>query len=155
RRQARPRASPGAGADRPDDLSPPPGPPLRPAGRHPAPGWRSRGCATRAGRGPGPPAGEPRLPPAGALARPRLAAVMRIAMMHRRLSGGGTEADLRRMASGLAARGHEVHVFCARPDASAPGVHLRRVPVLAGGRLARLLSFALVAPRMVGREGWD
>ncbi|HSV08704.1 MAG TPA: glycosyltransferase family 4 protein [Candidatus Binatus sp.] len=80
---------------------------------------------------------------------------MRIAMMHRRLSGGGTEADLRRMATGLATRGHEVHVFCARPDAPAPGVHVRRVPVLPAGRLARLVSFALFAPRMVGRERWD
>ena len=36
---------------------------------------------------------------------------MRIAFMHRRLTGGGTEADLARMAGGLAARGHEMHVF--------------------------------------------
>ena len=81
---------------------------------------------------------------------------MRIAFMHRQLAGGGTEADLCRMASGLAARGHEVHVFCARANAEPlPGVTVRRVPVLRTGRLARLLSFAAAAPRAVARERWD
>jgi UDP-glucose:(heptosyl)LPS alpha-1,3-glucosyltransferase len=80
---------------------------------------------------------------------------MRLAFMHRRLAGGGTEADLARMASGLAARGHEVHVFCARQDASIPGVATHRVPVVRAGRVARLLSFAFAAPRAVARERWD
>jgi len=80
---------------------------------------------------------------------------MRVAFMHRRLAGGGTESDLRRMAVGLAARGHEVHVFCARADADLPGVAVRRVPIMRAGRLARLLSFALLAPRAVHRERWD
>jgi UDP-glucose:(heptosyl)LPS alpha-1,3-glucosyltransferase len=80
---------------------------------------------------------------------------MRIAFMHRSLTGGGTEADLRRMASGLAARGHEVHVFAAGRGAPPTGVVLRRVPTLRAGRWARLASFALVAPRLVARERWD
>jgi UDP-glucose:(heptosyl)LPS alpha-1,3-glucosyltransferase len=80
---------------------------------------------------------------------------MRVAFMHRRLAGGGTEGDLRRTAAGLAARGHDVHVFCARVDAAPPGVTVRRVPVLRAGRVARLLSFALAAPRAVARERWD
>jgi UDP-glucose:(heptosyl)LPS alpha-1,3-glucosyltransferase len=80
---------------------------------------------------------------------------MRIALMHRRLAGGGTEADLRRMAGGLAARGHDVHVFCARADAAPPGVTVRRVPIVRAGRLARLVSFAVLAPRLVARERWD
>jgi len=81
---------------------------------------------------------------------------MRIAFMHRQLAGGGTEADLCRMASGLGARGHEVHVFCARANAETlPGVTVHRVPVLRTGRLARLLSFAAAAPRAVARERWD
>jgi len=75
--------------------------------------------------------------------------------MHRRLAGGGTEADLRRMAAGLAARGHQVHVFAARADRAPPGVTLRRVPVVRAGRLVRLLSFAALAPRLVARERWD
>jgi len=80
---------------------------------------------------------------------------MRLAFMHRRLTGGGTEADLARMASGLAARGHEVHVFCARQDASIPGVVTHKVAVVRAGRVARLLSFAFAAPRAVARERWD
>lgn len=80
---------------------------------------------------------------------------MRIAFMHRRLSGGGTESDLRRMATGLAARGHELTVFCARADAIVPGVAVRRVPVARAGRVARLLSFALLAPRLAARVRFD
>ena len=80
---------------------------------------------------------------------------MRVALMHRRLAGGGTETDLRRLAAGLAARRHDVHVFCARPGPVLPGVTLRRVPVVRAGRLARLVSFAFAAPRLVARERWD
>ena len=63
--------------------------------------------------------------------------------MHRQLTGGGTEADLRRMAGGLAARGHDVHVFCARAARGAAG--RRRCAacrIVRGGRLVRLVSFA-------------
>jgi UDP-glucose:(heptosyl)LPS alpha-1,3-glucosyltransferase len=80
---------------------------------------------------------------------------MRIAFMHRRLWGGGTEADLCRLAGTLACRGHTVDVFCAAGTAAVPGVTIRRVPTLPGGRVARLLSFALLAPRVVARERWD
>ncbi|TMA39191.1 MAG: glycosyltransferase family 4 protein [Deltaproteobacteria bacterium] len=80
---------------------------------------------------------------------------MRVALMHRRIAGGGTETDLRRLAAGLTTRRHDVHVFCARPGPVPPGVTLRRVPVVRGGRLARLVSFAFAAPRLVARERWD
>src|SRR5262249_31035211 len=80
---------------------------------------------------------------------------MRIAFMHRSLSGGGTEADLRRMATGLAARGHSLHVFAASADAPPPGVVAHRVPIARAGRWARLVSFALVAPRLVAGGRWD
>jgi UDP-glucose:(heptosyl)LPS alpha-1,3-glucosyltransferase len=80
---------------------------------------------------------------------------MRIAFMHRRLSGGGTEADLRRMASGLAARGHALHLFVASGDAPPPGVTVQRVGVVRAGRSARVLSFAVLAPRLVGRSPFD
>jgi UDP-glucose:(heptosyl)LPS alpha-1,3-glucosyltransferase len=80
---------------------------------------------------------------------------MQIAFMHRSLTGGGTEADLRRMASGLAARGHALHVFVAATERPPDGVTAHRVPVLRAGRIARLLSFALVAPRLVARTRWD
>ncbi len=80
---------------------------------------------------------------------------MRLAFMHRRLAGGGTEADLRRLATGLAARGHEVHVFCARRDAAVAGAVVHTVPIVRAGRLARLLSFAVAAPRAVARARVD
>ena len=80
---------------------------------------------------------------------------MRIAFMHRSLSGGGTEADLRRMAEGLAVRGHAMHVFAARPQALAAGVTVHRVPLVPGNRWSRLVSFALLAPRVVERATWD
>ena len=80
---------------------------------------------------------------------------MRVAFMHRQLAGGGTEADLLRMAEGLAARGHELHLFCARPEQAPPGLRVHRVPVLRAGRLPRLLSFALAAPRMAERQRFD
>jgi UDP-glucose:(heptosyl)LPS alpha-1,3-glucosyltransferase len=80
---------------------------------------------------------------------------MRIAFMHRSLAGGGTEADLRRMAAGLAARGHVVHVFAAGRGEPPPGVVVRRVPTIRLTRWTRLASFALLAPRAVARERWD
>ncbi len=80
---------------------------------------------------------------------------MQIAFMHRSLTGGGTEADLRRMASGLAERGHALHVFVAAAERPPAGVTAHRVPVVRAGRIARLLSFALVAPRLVARTRWD
>jgi UDP-glucose:(heptosyl)LPS alpha-1,3-glucosyltransferase len=80
---------------------------------------------------------------------------MRIAFMHRSLAGGGTEADLRRMATGLAARGHELHVFVAGRAPAPEGVTVRRVPTVRLGRWTRLVTFALLAPRLVRRERWD
>jgi UDP-glucose:(heptosyl)LPS alpha-1,3-glucosyltransferase len=80
---------------------------------------------------------------------------MRIAFMHRSLSGGGTEADLRRMAGGLAARGHVVHVFAAARGEAPDGVVVHRVPTLRATRWTRLVSFALGAPVAVARERWD
>jgi UDP-glucose:(heptosyl)LPS alpha-1,3-glucosyltransferase len=83
---------------------------------------------------------------------------MRLAFMYRRLAReGGTEGDLYRTSEALAARGHDVHLFCAEARTPPPrGVSVRRVPVLRAGRLARLLSFAWAAPRAVARAGaWD
>jgi UDP-glucose:(heptosyl)LPS alpha-1,3-glucosyltransferase len=83
---------------------------------------------------------------------------MRLAFMYRRLAReGGTEGDLYRTTEALAARGHDVHLFCAELRTPPPrGVSVQRVPVLRAGRLARLLSFAWTAPRVVARAGsWD
>jgi UDP-glucose:(heptosyl)LPS alpha-1,3-glucosyltransferase len=80
---------------------------------------------------------------------------VRIAFLHRQLEGGGTEADLVRMATGLAVRGHDMHVYCARTAGAPAGVRIHRVPVLPAGRVARLLSFAVLAPRAAARERYD
>ena len=83
---------------------------------------------------------------------------MRLALVYRRLArGGGTEADLYRTAEVLATRGHDVHLFCAQlRSAAPPGVTVHRVPTVAAGRVARLLSFAWAAPRWTARAGpWD
>jgi UDP-glucose:(heptosyl)LPS alpha-1,3-glucosyltransferase len=75
--------------------------------------------------------------------------------MHRQLAGGGTEADLRRLVTELAGRGHELHVVCARPNARLPGANVHRVPTLRVGRAARVLSFAVLAPRVAARLAAD
>lgn len=80
---------------------------------------------------------------------------MRIAFLHRQLTGGGTEADLVRMAGELLARGHEVHAYCARAAGAPAGLHTHRVPVVRGGRTLRVLSFGLLAPRLAARERFD
>jgi UDP-glucose:(heptosyl)LPS alpha-1,3-glucosyltransferase len=80
---------------------------------------------------------------------------MRIAFVHRQLNGGGTEADLRRMATGLASRGHAMHLFCAKAGIAVPGAEIHRVPIVRGGRFVRLVSFALLAPRVAARVPTD
>jgi len=80
---------------------------------------------------------------------------MRIAFMHRQLAGGGTEADLVRVATALADRGHEMHVVCAKANASIEGVRVHRVPILRVGRAARVLAFGLLAPRVAARLSAD
>lgn len=83
---------------------------------------------------------------------------MRLAFSYRRLARqGGTEADLYRTVTGLAERGHDVHVFCADPRTAAPsGVTVHPIRQVRAGRLARLVSFAWLAPRTITRSGpWD
>lgn len=83
---------------------------------------------------------------------------MRLAFVYRRLAReGGTEGDLYRTSEALAARGHDVHLFCADLRTPPPvAVSVHPVPLLRAGRLARLLSFAWAAPRAVARAGsWD
>lgn len=76
---------------------------------------------------------------------------MKIALAHKRLDlRGGTERDFYRTAEGLRDLGHEVHLFCAEFDIPPPqGTFIHRVPVVALGRTARLLSFAVLAPRAI------
>ena len=88
--------------------------------------------------------------------RLRARRVMRIAFMHRQLTGGGTEADLRRHGRQASPPAATTCTSSARaPREAPPGVAVRRVRIVRGGRLVRLLSFAVAAPRAVAREPWD
>ena len=76
---------------------------------------------------------------------------MKIALAHKRLDlAGGTERDFYLTAEGLRDLGHEVHLFCSEFGVSPPeGTLTHRVPSLALGRTARLLSFAFLAPKVI------
>lgn len=76
---------------------------------------------------------------------------MKIALAHKRLDlRGGTERDFYRTAGGLRDLGHEVHLFCAEFGVPPPeGTLAHRVPFLALGRTARLLSFAFLGPKVI------
>lgn len=82
---------------------------------------------------------------------------MKIALAHKRLDlRGGTERDFLRTAEGLRDLGHEVHLFCGEFDIPAPpGTFAHKVPVLPLGRTARLLSFAIRAPKMIRSHRCD
>lgn len=82
---------------------------------------------------------------------------MKIALAHKRLDlAGGTERDFYRTAEGLRDLGHEVHLFCSEFGVSPPeGTLAHRVPILALGRTARLLSFAFFAPKVILRFKCD
>ena len=82
---------------------------------------------------------------------------MKIALVHKRFElRGGTEQVLYRTAEGLRDRGHEVHLFCGEFLIPPPaGVFKHRVPSFRWPRTARLLSFAIAAPKMVECHGCD
>lgn len=82
---------------------------------------------------------------------------MKLAMVHRVYTrAGGVEKNVVLLAHGMAARGHEVHVFCHRAEIEPPpGVTVRHVPVLRLGLAAKYLSFARSAARAVAAERFD
>jgi UDP-glucose:(heptosyl)LPS alpha-1,3-glucosyltransferase len=82
---------------------------------------------------------------------------MKIALAHKHFDlRGGTERVLYRTAKGLKDRGHEVHLFCGQfRIPPPPGVVGHPVPYLPWPRTARLLSFALLAPRFIARHSCD
>lgn len=82
---------------------------------------------------------------------------MKIALVHKRFDlRGGTERVLHRTAEGLRDRGHEVHLFCGKFSIEPPaGTFAHRVPSFGWPRTARVLSFAVAAPKMVQRSGCD
>lgn len=82
---------------------------------------------------------------------------MKIALAHKRLDlAGGTERDFYRTAEGLRDLGHEVHLFCGEFGVESPqNTIAHRIPVLPLGRTARLWSFALLAPGVIGKWRCD
>ena len=82
---------------------------------------------------------------------------MRLALVHKRFDRlGGAEWDCYETTKRLAARGHEVHLVVGQCRIPTPaGVTVHRVPVVRVGQLAKLLSFAAVAPRVWRRLGAD
>jgi UDP-glucose:(heptosyl)LPS alpha-1,3-glucosyltransferase len=82
---------------------------------------------------------------------------MRIALVHKRYDRlGGAEWDCYELSHQLAGRGHDVRLVvgeCRVP--AAPGMQVHRVPVVRVGKLAKLASFALLAPRVWRSIGAD
>jgi UDP-glucose:(heptosyl)LPS alpha-1,3-glucosyltransferase len=82
---------------------------------------------------------------------------MKIALAYKRFElRGGTERVLYLTAEGLRDRGHEVHLFCQKFHIPPPsGVLGHRVPGFAWPRTVRLLTFALLAPRVIAKYDCD
>jgi UDP-glucose:(heptosyl)LPS alpha-1,3-glucosyltransferase len=75
---------------------------------------------------------------------------MRLAIVHKRFDRtGGAEWECYELSRQLAARGHEIHLVVGECRVAAPdGIRLHKVPMLRAGQLAKLLSFAAMAPRV-------
>lgn len=82
---------------------------------------------------------------------------MKIALAYRWFDlRGGSERVFYRTAQGLQSRGHEVHLFCGRFFIEPPqGTVGHKVPYVPRPRTARVLSFAVFAPRAIARVGCD
>jgi UDP-glucose:(heptosyl)LPS alpha-1,3-glucosyltransferase len=65
---------------------------------------------------------------------------------------GGVETATAGLMTEMVRRGYEVELLTTAAQGPVPGVSIRRLPVLAGPRLARLLSFSFAALR-AGRAG--
>jgi UDP-glucose:(heptosyl)LPS alpha-1,3-glucosyltransferase len=65
---------------------------------------------------------------------------------------GGVETATSGLMTEMVRRGYQIELLTTAEQGAVPGVSIRRLPVLAGPRLARLLSFAFAA-RRAGRAG--
>lgn len=74
---------------------------------------------------------------------------MKIALVHKRYDRlGGAEWDCHELSHQLVARGHDVHLVVGECRVPPPAtMTLHRVPVIRAGKLAKLASFAIRAPR--------
>jgi UDP-glucose:(heptosyl)LPS alpha-1,3-glucosyltransferase len=75
---------------------------------------------------------------------------VRIALVHKRYDRlGGAEWDCHELSHQLAARGHDVHLVVGECRVPVPAhMRLHRVPVARVGKVAKLASFAIMAPRV-------
>src|SRR6266508_6228612 len=82
---------------------------------------------------------------------------MKIALVHKRLDlRGGTERVFYRTAEGLLDRGHEIHLFCQQfRIPPPPGVWAHRVPGFTRPRSVRVLTFAMIAPKVIAKHNCD
>lgn len=81
---------------------------------------------------------------------------MRVALVRSRYAAsGGAERYIAQLIGGLAAAGHEVHLYAHRWTDVPPGVTIHRVPVLPWPAFLRILSFAWAVHRMARRGGFD
>jgi UDP-glucose:(heptosyl)LPS alpha-1,3-glucosyltransferase len=82
---------------------------------------------------------------------------MRLALVHKRYDSlGGAEWECYELSRQLAARGHEIHLVVGECRVPVPdGIRLHTVPVIRAGQLAKLLSFATMAPRVWRRIDAD
>jgi UDP-glucose:(heptosyl)LPS alpha-1,3-glucosyltransferase len=82
---------------------------------------------------------------------------MKIALAHKRFDlRGGAEWVLYQTTRGLRDRGHEVHLFCqVFRMAPPPGVIFHRVPGLTWPRSARVLTFGILAPKLMAKYDCD
>jgi len=82
---------------------------------------------------------------------------MKIALVHKRLElRGGTERVFYRTAEGLRDRGHEIHLFCQQfRIPPPPGVWAHRVPGFSRPRSVRVLTFAMIAPKIIAKHNCD
>ncbi len=81
---------------------------------------------------------------------------MRIALVQPKFDrSGGAERYALGLAAGLAARGHEVHVFARRVEALPEGVRFHRIPSVPFGRALKTYSFWRLCERRVRRDRFD
>ncbi|MCC6848920.1 MAG: glycosyltransferase family 4 protein [Deltaproteobacteria bacterium] len=82
---------------------------------------------------------------------------MKLALVHKRYDRlGGAEWDCHELSRQLADRGHEVHLVVGECRVPPPaGMYVHRVSVVRAGKLAKLASFALLAPRVWRAIGAD
>ncbi|WP_025321524.1 glycosyltransferase family 4 protein [Deferrisoma camini] len=81
---------------------------------------------------------------------------MRIAVVQPKVDrSGGAERYALALVTGLAARGHEVHVFARRAEGLPEGVRLHRIPSVPFGRALKTYSFWRLTARRIRPHHYD